>query len=130
MNPVDSQSVAVIFEMDAREQIMKLAAAMPVWAAESPVNANAIADARQQYQSPLTVFFVRPGESRMNMCSRVLYDIDDHHQCDTFDLYGVSEGDVDPVALTELKIHRVRKTEYGCQLVRPEQLLHAAASPT
>ena len=118
MNSVDSQSVAVIFEMDAREQIMKLAAAMPVWAVESSANAKAIADARQQYQYSLTVFFMRPGESRMDMCSRVLFDVDDHHQCDTFDLYGVSDGDVEPAVLTELKIHRVCKTEYGCQLTR------------
>ncbi|MEX8500248.1 hypothetical protein [Leptothrix ochracea] len=118
MNNVEYQSVAVIFEIDARDKIMKLAAVMPVWAAESPVNANAIADARQQYLSPLTIFFVRLGESRIDMCSRILYDIDAHHQCDTFDLYGMSASDVDPVVLTELKIHRVRNTEYGCQLAR------------
>jgi len=118
MNSPEAQSVAVIFEMDAREQIMKLAGSMPVWAVESTANAHAIEDARQQYQFPLTIFFARPGESRMDMCSRVLFDVDEHHQCDTFDLYGASEGDIDPVAVTELKIHSVRQTEYGCQLIR------------
>ncbi len=110
--------MAVIFEMDAREHIMKLAASMPVWAIESTTNAKAIDDARQQYHSPLTIFFVRPGESRMDMCSRVLFDIDEHHQCDTFDLYGASEGDIDPATVTELNIHHVGETEYGCQLTR------------
>lgn len=49
--------MAVIFEMDAREQIMKLAAFMPVWAIDSTANAKAIDDARQQHQFPLTIFF-------------------------------------------------------------------------
>ncbi|WP_157836584.1 hypothetical protein [Paracidovorax oryzae] len=94
MNSPEAQFVAVIFEMDAREQIMKLAGSMPVWAIESTTNAKAIDDARQQYHSPLAIFFARPGESRMDMCSRVLFDVDEHHQCDTFDLYGASEGDI------------------------------------
>lgn len=118
MNSPEAQSVAVIFEMDAREQIMKLAGSMPVWAIESTTNAKAIDDARQQYHSPLTIFFAHPGESRMDMFSRVLFDVDEHHQCGTFDVYGASERDIDPAAVTELNIHRVRETDYGFQLIR------------
>ncbi|AVS79087.1 hypothetical protein C8234_14095 [Paracidovorax avenae] len=118
MNSTEAQSVAVIFEMDAREKIMKLAAFMPVWAIDSTANAKAIDDARQQHQFPLTIFFAHPGESRMDMFSRVLFDVDEHHQCGTFDVYGASERDIDPAAVTELNIHRVRETDYGFQLIR------------
>ncbi|WP_233424439.1 hypothetical protein, partial [Paracidovorax citrulli] len=87
-------------------------------AIESTTNAKAIDDARQQYHSPLTIFFAHPGESRMDMFSRVLFDVDEHHQCGTFDVYGASERDIDPAAVTELNIHRVRETDYGFQLIR------------
>lgn len=120
MIPIEAKyrAVAVIFAAHAQKQIGILAATMPVWVIESPENANAITEARQRYQSPLTVFFARPGESKMDMCSRILYDIDDHHQCDILELYGVSTDDIDSEVLADLKIHSVHQTEYGCQLTR------------
>ncbi len=118
MNSIEAESVAIIFGMDAREKIMELAVSMPVWAVESTANVKAVDDARQHSQFPLTIFFVRSGESVMHMCSRVLFDVAEHHQCENFDLYGASDGDVDTGVLAELNIRRVRKTEYGCQLTR------------
>ncbi len=111
-------TVAVIFAPHAQRQIETLAAVMPVWAIESPENARAIADARLKYQYPLTVFFARPSESKVDMCSRILFDIDDHHPFNELNLYDASLADIDSEALDILKIDDKQSTEYGCCLRR------------
>jgi hypothetical protein len=118
MTFVEHQSVAAIFDIHAQDKFMELAAVMPVWAIESPDNSRAIADARQLHQLQLTIFFMQPGELLIDMCSRILLNIDEHHHCDKFYLYGISENDVDPFILTELQVREVKRTEYGCQLIR------------
>jgi hypothetical protein len=111
-------TVAVIFAPNAAKQIELLAGDTPLWVIESSKNVPAVAEARKKHQSPLTVFFVRPGESKMDMCSRVLFNIDDHHEFSELKIYGASLEDIDIAALDVLKIDSKQQTDYGCLLAR------------
>lgn len=115
------QTVAVIFLSSAQKEIEALAATMPVWVIESSENACAATAARQKGVETLTVFFKRVGESKTSMCSRVLYDIDDHHQFDCLEIYGASLSDIDPEVVSALELIDQQQTEYGCRLTRRTQ---------
>ena len=111
-------TVAVIFTPDAGKQIGLLAADMPVWVVESAENSAAVAEARKKSQWPLTVFLVRSVESRADMCSRVLFNVDEHHQFIVLKLYGMSVTDIEAETLDILRIRCKQQTDYGCCLSR------------
>jgi hypothetical protein len=115
---VNENPVAVIFSLTARADIERLAQCMPVWVIDSKENAAAVQIARRQFPSGLTLFFRLPGESESDRCSRVLFDVDDHHQFSCLEIYGLPLSQIDPITLYELGIRAFTPTDYGCKLNR------------
>jgi hypothetical protein len=75
-----TSSVALVLDRHFGTQIDELAQQMPVWTVASTENHDAVVLARSRLDSAtITEFFATDGEDLRSMCSRVLYDIDEHH---------------------------------------------------
>lgn len=117
MNLIENNTVAIIFEEDAERIILKIKKTMPIWVIDSFKNRLAVLEARNNnYQ--LTIFFEKDGESKKDMCSRVLYDVNDHHDCDNYDIYGIEESDLDSDVLIDLNFNSLEKKKYGYKLIK------------
>ncbi|WP_156183813.1 hypothetical protein [Chromobacterium sp. LK1] len=112
-------SVAVLFYVDAGERMEALVGKMPVWVVDSAKNRDAVQRVRSHYKlSNITLFFDFEGESKTSMCSRLIYDISDHHEFSTIELHGIAVADVNQDIITDLEFKRVVPTHYGCVLIK------------
>jgi len=101
-----------------KKEIEELAGEMPVWVIQSIENDVAVCSARKNKLVGITVFFTIKNESKMETCSRILYNVDDHHQFDRLVIYGAMASDIDSEVLSRLGIVDLQQTKQGCELTR------------
>ena len=110
--------VGIVFSSNAKKEIEFLAAKMPIWVVASEENEAAVSQARLKFPWALTVFFEIEGESQMDKCSRILLEVDEHHDVEVLEIFGVDSSDLDPAVLCELQVKSILNTGHSVRLLR------------